>query len=169
MAGRHVKGMRAASDFGFLVVIAGAVLLVGGAITYVVVSTTLGEQEITVSDDADAFAGQKVTQPWRPYAQANAIADRATKVAGGKMYSELPQDDPNRQTVMICFVPAGVTVHLGRRLWRRRAGGGPGRRVHPDRSRVACHRGHDASRRRVPGDGRPSGPFGLTLPSDCPS
>jgi hypothetical protein len=116
MAGRHVKGMRAASDSGFLVVIAGAVLLVGGAITYVVVSTTLGEQEITVSDDADAFAGQKVTQPWRPYAQANAIADRATKVAGGKMYSELPQDDPNRQTVMICFVPAGVTVHLGRRL-----------------------------------------------------
>lgn len=85
---------------GLLVLIAGAFLIVAGAITYGVVSKTLGDQKITVSDDAAHFGGQTVTQPWQAYAQANAIADHADQIAGGKTYAELPQDDPNRQTVM---------------------------------------------------------------------
>jgi hypothetical protein len=85
---------------GLLVIIAGAVLLVAGVVTYVVVSSTLADQKITVSDDAAHFAGQQVTQPWQAYAQADVIGKHASEIAGGKTYAELPQDDPNRQTVM---------------------------------------------------------------------
>ena len=69
-------------------------------VTYAVVSSTLADQKITVSDDAAYFAGQQVTQPWQAYAHANVIAKHANEIAGGKTYAELPQDDPNRQTVM---------------------------------------------------------------------
>ena len=94
---------------GLLVVLAGAILLFAGVATYIVVSTTLGDQEITVSDDAAHFAGQQVTQPWQAYTQANTIADHATQIADGKTYAELPQDDPNRQTVMIAsFLQASL-------------------------------------------------------------
>ena len=85
---------------GLLVLIAGAILLVAGVGTYVLVSTTLADQNITVADDADRFAGQQVTQPWQAYAQAEVINDHATEIGGGKTYAELPQDDPNRETVM---------------------------------------------------------------------
>ena len=85
---------------GLLVIIAGAILLVAGVVVYAVVSSTLADQHITVSDDAAHFGGQQVTQPWQAYAQANVIGKHASEIAGGKTYAELPQDDPNRQTVM---------------------------------------------------------------------
>ena len=85
---------------GLLVMIAGVVLVVAGVITYSVVSLTLAEQNITVSDDAEYFAGQHVTQPWQAYAQADVIAKHASDMANGKTYAELPRDDPNRESVM---------------------------------------------------------------------
>ena len=88
------------SRIGMVVVVAGIVMIVAGVATYVVVSMTLADQKITVSSDADAFAGATVDQPWEAYAQANVIADHANEIAGGKTYAELPQDDPNRETVM---------------------------------------------------------------------
>lgn len=85
---------------GQIVILAGAVMILAGVLTYVLVSMKLADQEITVASDAGAFAGQKVDQPWEAYAQANVIAKHASEIAGGKTYAELPQDDPNRQTVM---------------------------------------------------------------------
>ena len=85
---------------GLLVIIAGAFLAVAGVATYAIVSNTLADQKITVSDDAAHFGWQTVTQPWQAYAQANVIAKHAEEIAGGKTYAELPKDDPNRQTVM---------------------------------------------------------------------
>jgi hypothetical protein len=85
---------------GLVVIVAGLVMVVAGIATYVVVSMKLADQRITVSSDADAFAGQRVDQPWEAYAQANVIAKHANEIAGGKTYAELPQDDPNRETVM---------------------------------------------------------------------
>ena len=87
--------------YGLLVIIAGAILVAAGVATYAVVTVTLGDQKISVSDDAAHFAGQRVNTPWEAYAQANVISEHATKIAGGKTYAELPQDDPNRQTVMV--------------------------------------------------------------------
>ena len=85
---------------GLLVILAGGLLVVAGVATYAVVSATLADQKITVSSDADNFAGQQVTQPWQAYAEANVIAEHANEIAGGKTYAELPRDDPNRETVM---------------------------------------------------------------------
>ena len=85
---------------GLLVIIAGAVLLVAGVITYTTVSSTLSDQKITVSDDAAWFAGQHVSQPWEAYAEAMVIGKHASDMAGGKTYAELPRDDPNRDSVM---------------------------------------------------------------------
>jgi hypothetical protein len=85
---------------GLLVIIAGAVLFVAGVVTYIVVGNTLSDEHITVSDDAAHFAGNEVSQPWEAYAQADVIGEHAKKIAGGKTYAQLPQDDPNRPTVM---------------------------------------------------------------------
>ncbi|WP_395656782.1 aromatic ring-opening dioxygenase LigA [Nocardioides sp.] len=94
---RGSKGVRVV---GFIVIVLGALFVVAGAGTYAVVSATLADQKITVSDDAAHFAGRDVRGPFTAYAQANTINKHATEIAGGKTYAELPQDDPNRQTVM---------------------------------------------------------------------
>ena len=94
------RAARTTRLLALLVIIAGAVFAVAGVVTYAAVSNKLGDQAITVSDDAAHFAGQHVTQPWQAYAQANVIAKHANEIAGGKTYAELPEDDPSRQTVM---------------------------------------------------------------------
>ena len=81
-------------------IVVGIIMAIAGVATWVVVSTTLGDQKITVSDDAAHFAGGSVNTPWEAYAQADVIAKHAKEIAGGKTYAELPQDDPNRDTVM---------------------------------------------------------------------
>ena len=62
---------------------------------------TLSDQKITVSDDAAHFGGQHISHGRQGHAQANVIDKHAQKITGlGKTYAELPQDDPNRDTVM---------------------------------------------------------------------
>jgi hypothetical protein len=85
---------------GLIVIICGVVFLVAGVATYVMVSSTLASENITVSQDVAMFAGQHVDQPWEAFAEANVINEHADKIAGGKTYAELPQTDPNRATVM---------------------------------------------------------------------
>lgn len=84
----------------WIVIISGIVFFVAGVVTYAVVSSTLSSQKITVSDDADMFAGQTVSQPWQAYAQANVINKHALEASGGKTYAEMDKDDPKRDTVM---------------------------------------------------------------------
>src|SRR5262245_47980946 len=85
---------------GIIAIVAGVIFAVAGVAAYVVVQQTLSDQKITVSDDADMFAGKDVAGPFTAYAQANVIGKHAKEIAGGKTYAELPQDDPNRATVM---------------------------------------------------------------------
>jgi len=85
---------------GLVLMIAGAVFTVVGVVAYVAVQQTLSDQRITVSDDADMFAGKAVNGPFTAYAQAMVIGKHAKEIGGGKTYAELPQDDPNRDTVM---------------------------------------------------------------------
>ena len=89
-----------ASLYGLFVIIAGVILIAAGVVTYLVVSSTLADQHITVADDAARFAGEEVNQPWEAYAQADIIGEHATEIADGQTYAQLPRDDPNRQTVM---------------------------------------------------------------------
>jgi hypothetical protein len=86
--------------FGLLVVIAGAIMLIAGVVTWFTVKSQLSDQKITVSDDAANFAGQPVDGPFTAYAQANVIAKHTMNITGGKTYAELDKDDPKRETAM---------------------------------------------------------------------
>ena len=79
---------------------AGVILIVAGAVTWFIVKDQLADEKITVSSDADYFAGDKVDGPLTAYSQADIINHHALDASGGKTYAELDQDDPVRQTVM---------------------------------------------------------------------
>src|SRR5687768_18565803 len=81
-------------------IIVGIVMAVAGVIVWIVVSTTLEDQRITVSDDARCAAGDGVNGPISAYCQADIIDHHTQKITGGKTYAELDQDDPNRAVAM---------------------------------------------------------------------
>jgi hypothetical protein len=83
-----------------LVMISGLIILAAGVVTWFVVRDQLSQEHITVSEDAEHFAGDPVDGPWTAYAQADAINKHALEAGGGKTYAELPRDDPARDTVM---------------------------------------------------------------------
>ena len=85
---------------GVAVIVAGAILAASGVITWIVVQSQLADEQITVSDDADRFAGDSVDGPLTAYAEADAIEGHALEASGGLTYAELPQDDPTCETVM---------------------------------------------------------------------
>ncbi|HEX9644036.1 MAG TPA: aromatic ring-opening dioxygenase LigA [Acidimicrobiia bacterium] len=79
-------------------VVIGAVLIVGGVATWIVVSNTLADQRITVADDADCAAGDGVNGPWSAYCEAQVISKHALDATGGLTYAELDREDPLRAT-----------------------------------------------------------------------
>jgi hypothetical protein len=85
---------------GILVGVAGIILILAGIVTWIVVRGQLSDENITVSDDADQFAGQEVNGPFTAYAQANVIQKHALEATGGLTYAELPQDSDVRNTAM---------------------------------------------------------------------
>ena len=62
------------------------------------VSTTLADQKITVSDDASCLAGDEVDGPFSAYCEAMVIDKHALEATGGLRYAELDREDPKRQT-----------------------------------------------------------------------
>jgi ABC-type Fe3+ transport system permease subunit len=78
----------------------GIVLAVAGVVTYVLVANELAAENITVSADAEYFAGQEVNSPWTAYSEAETISQHALEATGGKTYAELGRDDPLRDTAM---------------------------------------------------------------------
>jgi hypothetical protein len=97
-AGR--SGGRGVRAIALVMIIAGAIFTVAGVVAYGAVHQTLADQKIVVSDDADMLAGKDVGGPLTAYAQAMVIGKHAKEIGKGKTYAELPQDDPNRDTVM---------------------------------------------------------------------
>jgi hypothetical protein len=85
---------------GILIMVAGVILLGAGIATWFTVRDQLSDEKITVSDDADHFAGDKVDGPFTAYEEAQTIEKHALAESGGQTYAQLPQDDPRRQTVM---------------------------------------------------------------------
>ncbi|TIC85735.1 aromatic ring-opening dioxygenase LigA [Nocardioides sp. GY 10127] len=78
----------------------GVVLVIGGVVTWAVVTSTLSAQRITVSGDADCMAGTAVDNPISAYCQAKVIDKHTAAITGGQTYAELAQDDPLRETAM---------------------------------------------------------------------
>jgi hypothetical protein len=83
-----------------LTLVIGALLIIGGVVTWIVVSTTLADQKIVVSDDASCLAGDDVDGPFSAYCQATVIDKHALEATGGLRYAELDREDPKRQTAM---------------------------------------------------------------------
>jgi hypothetical protein len=73
-------------------------LIIGGVATWIVVSTTLADQKIVVSDDASCLAGDEVDGPFSAYCDAMVIDKHALEATRGLRYAELDREDPKRQT-----------------------------------------------------------------------
>ena len=81
-------------------IVVGIIMAIAGVVVWVVVSNTLADQKITVSDDANCAAGDDVNGPISAYCQADIIDHHTQEITGGKTYAELAQDDPKRATAM---------------------------------------------------------------------
>jgi hypothetical protein len=81
-------------------IVVGIVMVVAGAVAWVVVVNTLSDQKIVVSQDADCLAGDDVNGPFSAYCQAMVINKHTMGITGGKTYAELDKADPNRATAM---------------------------------------------------------------------
>jgi hypothetical protein len=116
--------MRKAAFIATLIV--GIVFIIGGVTTWVIVSNTLADQNITVADDAPCLAGDDVDGPFSAYCQAQVINEHTLNITGGKTYSELDREDPLRATAMnsaflqaslftsvVAFGVAGMAVVMG--------------------------------------------------------
>jgi hypothetical protein len=77
-------------------ILVGIILALAGVITWGVITMTLSEQEIVVSEDADCAAGWEVRDPFSAYCQARVIDKHTKEITGGKTYAQLDREDPNR-------------------------------------------------------------------------
>ncbi len=81
-------------------VVIGALLIVAGLGTWLMVSNTLNEQNITVADDASCLKGDEVNGPFSAYCQAQVIEKHALDATDGRTFAELGRDDPLRNVAM---------------------------------------------------------------------
>jgi hypothetical protein len=116
--------MRRATSIAAIVI--GVILVVGGIGTWIIVSQTLADQKIVVSDDADCLAGDEVDGPFSAYCEAKVIEKHALEATGGLYYAELDREDPLREvaanasylqaslfTSVVAFGVAGMAVLVG--------------------------------------------------------
>jgi hypothetical protein len=96
-----------------LSIVIGSLLIIGGIATWILVSTTLADQKITVSDDASCLAGDEVDGPFSAYCQAKVIDKHAVEATGGLRYAELDREDPKRETAMTAsFLQASLFTSI---------------------------------------------------------
>jgi amino acid transporter len=80
-------------------IVLGALMIIGGAGTWLLVSNTLADQAITVSDDG-CLPGEEVDGPFTAYCQAKVIEKHTLERTEGKTYAQLDREDPLRETAM---------------------------------------------------------------------
>ena len=80
-------------------IILGVVMILGGILTWIVVSSTLADQQIVTSDDA-CLPGRQVADPFTAYCQADVIEKHTLESTGGLYYAELEREDPLRETAL---------------------------------------------------------------------
>lgn len=106
-------------------IVLGVLLVIAGIGTWVVVNTTLSDQNIVTSDDA-CLPGRRVSGPFTAYCQAKVIEKHTLESTGGLTYAELDRDDPLRETALtssflqsslftsiVAFGVAAMAVGLG--------------------------------------------------------
>ncbi|HIW90144.1 MAG TPA: hypothetical protein H9870_00525 [Candidatus Corynebacterium avicola] len=85
---------------GLLVGLIGVLFIVGGAVGWFTVKSELADEQITVAEDAEHFAGEKADGPFSAYSQADTVKKHVLESTGGKTYAELEQDDPVRDMAL---------------------------------------------------------------------
>ncbi|HSJ27764.1 MAG TPA: aromatic ring-opening dioxygenase LigA [Acidimicrobiia bacterium] len=80
-------------------IVLGVLLILGGAATWILVSTTLGDQNITTGGDA-CLSNREVRGPFTAYCQAKNIEKHTLETTDGLYYAELDREDPRRQTAL---------------------------------------------------------------------
>lgn len=88
---------RTLAAYGSMVL--GVLLIVGSIGTWMLVSSTLAEQNITTPPDA-CLPEQQVDGPFTAYCQAEIIQEHALESTGGLTYAELDREDPLRDVAM---------------------------------------------------------------------
>ena len=83
-----------------ILLVAGAGLFVGGAVTWSMVSGKLKAENITVSEDAARYGGQPVDGPLTAYFEADIINKHSLDATGGKTYAQMDREDPLRAVAM---------------------------------------------------------------------
>ena len=83
-----------------IAIVVGIIMAIAGVVTWVVISNTLSDQNITVADDANCAAGDDVNGPYSAYCQADIIDQHTLDITGGLTYAELDREDPLRATAM---------------------------------------------------------------------
>jgi hypothetical protein len=77
----------------------GVLLVLGGAATWIMVSSTLADQRITIPEDG-CLAGNEVRGPFSAYCQAKIIEEHTLETTEGLTYAELDREDPRRDVAM---------------------------------------------------------------------
>ncbi|MBO3094081.1 aromatic ring-opening dioxygenase LigA [Cellulomonas dongxiuzhuiae] len=90
---------RRAHLLGTLLAALGVLMALAGVGTWAGIAQGLAQEEITVSDNAPALAGQPVVTPWAAWAQAETIRADLAEMTGGRTFAELERDDPQRPAV----------------------------------------------------------------------
>jgi hypothetical protein len=78
-------------------IVLGVLMVIGGIATWVVVASTLSDQNIVTSDDA-CLPGRSVADPFTAYCEAKVIETHTLEATGGLTYAELDREDPLRET-----------------------------------------------------------------------
>ena len=76
----------------------GVLLILASIGTWVLVSTTLSDQRITIGEDAVCLSEREVRGPFTAYCQAATIERNVLEITDGQTYAELPRDDERRAT-----------------------------------------------------------------------
>ena len=76
----------------------GVLLILASIGTWVLVSTTLSDQRITIGEDAVCLSERDVRGPFSAYCQAATIDRNVLEITDGQTYAELPRDDERRAT-----------------------------------------------------------------------
>jgi hypothetical protein len=96
---RSAPGTGSLRRLSIIVIVAGAIFMVAGAVTWFGVHDQLAAEKIVVSEDAPFLGGNDVAGPFSAYAQSQAINKHAREMSGGLTYAEMDREDPVRQTV----------------------------------------------------------------------
>lgn len=81
---------------GLLTIVAGAIMIIAGGVTWGAVTSQLKDESITVSavteEEPGSLAGKAVAGPFTAFAQANAIKHHALTGANGRTYAQIGDD-----------------------------------------------------------------------------